>query len=448
MAKPLKYQLLLTFLAFSIWSQLVAQKSFSVEGRLLNIKTKTPVEGALIQVLNSNYNAVSDKKGNFSLSIPHKKHISLLIKHASFNNRIKELDINDTINSIYVNIALSEKQILLDSVTIKATNKPDTLVYSGKFSIYDFDFYEDNYILLTAANKLDKAELKLADFNGKILSTTKIPSSAGVAKELFHDYMGYTNVICEYSIYRIVVYNNSFLTFQLDAKDFNSFVKPIIDTLNNKLIFSDYWKEYPSFNYYSYDAKSKTKSPLISITNEDLMSIYNMEYYYMKPRDRLDAREIADEYKIDKKVAAALMTGFTKSLFYDPLYAPLFILKDTICIFDHYKDALFHFDKHGKKLDSVAISYNHPKNWREWKRLMLKDDVENTIYAVYAKDGHKYLKLIDYRTGKDKGKYKLIFHSGDKVKIRDGYVYYVYRPFESTQEKFLYRERITLNTKD
>ena len=79
---------------------------------------------------------------------------------------------------------------------------------------------------------------------------------------------------------------------------------------------------------------------------------------------------------------------------------------------------------------------------------MLKDEVENTIYAVYAKDGHKYIKLIDHHDGKDKGKYKLMFHSGDKVKVRDGYIYYVYRPFESTQEKFLYRERITLSQKN
>jgi hypothetical protein len=444
MTNPNKY-LLFSFLWMLLLGQLNAQKPFSIEGRLSDQKNNGGIQGALIQVLNSNYNTISDKNGYFKLSIPHKQHISLLIKHASYNTKTRELDVNDTITSISITISLKAREILLDTVAIKPNYKPDTLVYSGRFSIYDFDFYEDKYILLTSEKNLDKAELKLADQNGKILNTIKIPESAGEAKELFHDYMGYTNVVCQYAIYRIIIYENRCMIFSLNAKDFNSFVKPIIDTINNKLIFSDYWKEYPSFNYYSYDQKEKKKDPLISITNEDLLGIYNMEYYYMKPRQRLDAMEIADEYKIDKKVAAALMTGFTKSLFYDPLYAPLFILQDTICVFDHYKDALFHFDKQGRKIDSIAISYNHPKNWREWKHLMLKDDIENTIYAVYAKDGHKYLKLIDHRDGKDKGKYKLIFHSGDKVKVRDGYIYYVYRPFESTQEKFLYRERITLS---
>lgn len=75
---------------------------------------------------------------------------------------------------------------------------------------------------------------------------------------------------------------------------------------------------------------------------------------------------------------------------------------------------------------------------------MIKDDTENLIYEVYDKNGHKYIKLISSQTEKDQGKYNLQFHSADKLKIHDGYAYYIYRPFESTQEKFFYRELIKL----
>jgi hypothetical protein len=123
----------------------------------------------------------------------------------------------------------------------------------------------------------------------------------------------------------------------------------------------------------------------------------------------------------------------------------LFIVGDTMHVFDHYKDCLYHYDKKGNKIDSVKISYHHPKNWREWKNVMLKDRMDNLIYAVYNNNGHKYLRRISYRTGKDEGKYKVIHHSADKIKIRDGSIYYVYRPFESGQEKFLYKERLVLS---
>jgi hypothetical protein len=70
------------------------------------------------------------------------------------------------------------------------------------------------------------------------------------------------------------------------------------------------------------------------------------------------------------------------------------------------------------------------------------DKFENKVYAFFSKDGHHYLKQINHQTGKEVKTYKLKHHSAEKIKIKDGYVYYVYRPFDSTQEKFLYRERI------
>ncbi|MBK6983969.1 MAG: hypothetical protein IPH32_04040 [Bacteroidetes bacterium] len=232
------------------------------------------------------------------------------------------------------------------------------------------------------------------------------------------------------------MYHDRFLLIPLKVEDVNAYIKPIIDTVNGKLIFTDYWKEYPLFNYLNYNETDSTKKQLLTIEDKELMHAYNFEYYSLKPKDKLEARRIAMDLKMDKHVVASLMSGFTKSMFYEPLFAPLYIIKDTICVFDHYKDKLYHLDKNGVKIDSISINYNHPKNWKEWKNKMLKDDIENLIYAVYDKNGHKYIKQISTQTGKELGKYNLQFHSADKLKIHDGYVYYIYRPFESTQEKF------------
>lgn len=439
------FLLVLYHLAFS---NARGQNGFSFSGKVIDDKSQLAIEGAHIQIINSNYQAITNNKGEFSINLPNKGHVSVRIKHVSYNNKLREFNIPDSSQTLHVVIQLHLKNISLDSITVKPNFKPDTLVYSGRFSVYDYEFYEDLFILLTSEKGLDKAELKLADYNNKIFHTVKIPYEAGNAKELMRDYMGFTNLICEFRIYRIVVDNNRLIVFAILQDDFNAYIKPIIDTINNKFIFSDYWREYPMFNYFTYDGASKQKNKLISVANTDLLKLYNMEYYYMRPRERLDAIAIAETYQIDEKIAAAIMTGFTRSLYYDPLYAPLFILNDTIHVFDHYKNLLFHFDKSGNKLDSVSINYNHPKNWREWKRLLIKDDMENKVFAIYAKNGHKYLKEIDCHSGEIKGKYKLIFHSADKIKARDGYIYYVYRPFESTQEKFLYREKVNLTVND
>ncbi len=75
---------------------------------------------------------------------------------------------------------------------------------------------------------------------------------------------------------------------------------------------------------------------------------------------------------------------------------------------------------------------------------MVKDLTEDKIYAVYDNSGHRYIKNINSKTGKDEGKYSIIHYSADKIRIRDGYIYYVYRPFQSLQEKYLYKEKIVL----
>ncbi len=421
---------------------LVSQNQVVIKGSVLDNETHLPLSNVTIEVLNPSIISRTNNKGVYAIAAQKKERYTLSFKQLGYEKLIKIVDAKLIDDTITLNIYLHQKSFDLDSVSISASLKPDTLLGSPKFSIYDFDFYEDKYILLTADKSLTNAELKLSDNASKVITTYAVPKEAGSAKEFYHDYMGYTNLICDNYIYRVNLYHNRFVLLQLSVKEVNTYLKPIIDTINHQLIFTDYWKDYPQFNYYSYNEKDSTKQKIISIEDKELMDSYNFEYWNLTGREKLEARRLAESYKTDKKIISALMTGFTKSMMYTPLYAPLFVINDTICVFDHYKDYLYHLNNQGQKLDSTSINYNHPKNWREWKNTMLKDEIEKTIFAVYDKNGHKYIKQINHNTGKIIGKYKLQFHSASKLKIHNGYAYYIYRPFESTQEKFFYRELI------
>jgi hypothetical protein len=437
------YSILLMFSFISIFK---AQQSIIIYGRVYDGNTHKSISNVAVKVQNSTHGTNTIKDGAFKLSIPYKNHVSILFKQLGYASRVKEYDLNANQDSLFIEISLFPNYSTLDTFNVYATFKPDTLVGSPKFSIYDFDFYEDKFILLTATKTLQKSELKLADKKGEIITSYPLPSESGIAKEFYHDYMGFTNLVCENYIYRITIYHDRFILIPLTLSDVNKYIKPIIDTLNNKIIFSDYWKDYPLFNYFSFNETDSVKTKLITIEDLELMHAFNFEYYSLKPREKLAARRLAMEYKTDKHIIASLMSGFTNSLFYEPLYAPLYIIKDTICIFDHYKNQLYHLDITGQKIDSFSINYNHPKNWKEWKNKMLKDDIRKLVYAVYEKNGHKYINQISTQNGKKIGRYNLQFYSADKLKIHDGYAYYIYRTFESTQEKFFYRELIKLES--
>ena len=434
------FLLLICYIHFT--GLLLSQNSIVVKGSVLDKETQLPIANVNIEAISSSSASQTNIKGNYSLVIQKKERYTISFKQLGYDNLIKIVDTKVTDDTITLNVYLQRKSYILDSVSIIASLKPDTLLGSPKFSIYDFDFYEDKYILLTANKSLANAELKLSDNTSKVITTYAVPKEAGIAKEFYHDYMGYTNLICDNYIYRVNLYHNRFVLLQLSVKEVNTYLKPIIDTINHQLIFTDYWKDYPQFNYYSYNEKDSIKQKIITIEDKELMDSYNFEYWNLTGREKLEARRLAESYKTDKKIISALMTGFTKSMMYTPLYAPLFVINDTICVFDHYKNQLYHLNNEGLKIDSTVINYNHPKNWREWKNTMLKDDIEKTIFAVYDKNGHKYLKQINHNSGQIMGKYKLQFHSASKLKIHNGYAYYIYRPFESTQEKFFYRELI------
>jgi hypothetical protein len=412
-----------------------------IKGKVTEQGSDKTIENVSIRISNSPYSATTNKIGEFDLTVPKRANYKFIFQHLSYQSFIKEVKTTNS-DTIRVIISLQQRSNLLDSISVYAIHKPETLVGKPNYSIFDFDFYEDKLILLTAQSSLTKAQIQLSTYEGKIISSADIPKQAGEAKHFFHDYEGYTDVICNDSVFRLDVLNTELLLYPVAQKDFSQFIEPIADSANGHLYYHDNWKNYPLFNYYYLKTNDSLNHLLSTITNSDLMKLYNLEYYYLPPRMKLEARRMAQYYKTDKHIVAALMSGFTQSMYYEPLYAPIFILKDTICIFNHHNDLLYHYNKQHQLIDSVSIAYHHPKNWREWKKQLFVDEISNKIYAFFSKDGHHYLKQINYQTGKEISTYKLKHHSAEKIKIKDGYVYYVYRPFDSTQERFLYRERL------
>lgn len=412
-----------------------------LKGTVQSENDHKPISGAVIRLSNSVYHTETGQQGEFELKINKTPHLKLIIQHSSYQTQTRELRIGNK-DSLFISVYLTIKTNQLEEVPVTAVHKPETLVGKPNYGIYDFDFFEDKLLLLASTGSLKDAQIQLSDYNGKIYSGYQLPKEAGEAKHFYHDFESYTNIICKDSIFRLEVINNDVLMRTVPQLDFEKYHKHISDTANGHIYYNNQWEKYPSFAYYAGKSNDSVALLLNTISNSDLLKLYNLEYYHLPSRMQLEARRMADYYNTDVHIVAAMMSGFTNSLFYEPLYAPLFILKDTICIFNHHNDFLYHYDKENRLIDSVQISYHHPKNWREWKKKLFVDETENKVYALFSKDGHNYLKQINYQTGMEVFTYKLKHHSAEKIKIKDGYAYYIYRPFGSTQEKFLYRERI------
>jgi hypothetical protein len=439
----LKYAAFLILLSFQ--ALLKAQtNSCTVKGKVTDEAGKV-IELVAIK-LNQFTVCFTNKYGEFQFNLTKGNTYSFHTHHLAYESYFTQLKPQER-DTLFLLIKLKTKSNLLPVVEVSAVNKPETLVGKPMYSIYDFDFYEDKLVLLTSKNSLRRSEIRLTDYSGNEFMTLPVPEYAGEAQKFFHDYLGYTNLLCKDTILRLEISDNFFLITGIAKKEYEQSLRPVNDTACGNLYYNDQYRDYPAFNYYYFSKKDpKHHKLLFTVTDKYLMDQYNFEYYYLKPGEQLQARRLAKEYNVDKHIVAALMSGFTRSQFYEPLYAPLFIIKDTICLFNHVDARIFHFSKDNVLIDSVTISYHHPKNWRTWKKQLYVDESENKVYALFKNGANVSLKLIDHQSGKTLGVHKFTNITADKIKIKDGYAYYIYRPFESTQEKFLYREVIKIST--
>ena len=96
----------------------------------------------------------------------------------------------------------------------------------------------------------------------------------------------------------------------------------------------------------------------------------------------------------------------------------------------------------GKITNILEVESGTSKAGKEWKKQMHFDEAQVRVHALFQKQGYYHLKEISLSSGKIVGEKKLTHKYVEKMQVNDGYVYYVYRPYESLQKKFLYKEKL------
>jgi hypothetical protein len=162
-------------------------------------------------------------------------------------------------------------------------------------------------------------------------------------------------------------------------------------------------------------------------------------------RTKLWAKNLENQTGIDAEIYVGA-AYFTQSLYYEPVYAPLFLVRDTIYIFDYPKDMLRVFLSDGTAVRTIPIFHHYQARQSGFQRNLQQDRQTGKIYAVFEQEGHCYVGLIDLQTGMITQKVKLSFRYVEKVRVHNNEVYFIYRPFESTQKKFLYKQKLPVRT--
>lgn len=436
----------IVFLAFLIclWGNTFAQTTVRILAK--DRSNGDPVSRVFIRqyqedsLVTSKYTTL---KGNAYFTVSTEKVTRFEIEHIAFNP-MEQLPVKvfsgkptDTL-TLLVRMHYS-KERLIDEVVIKPVGVPDTIFESERVSVTDFEFMpNDNLLLLTYPKNLKRGtELVLYDgFN--LLGEIPLPEKG---KELIRDYRGNPHVVTEKSVFGITEKNRQVQIGQLDKEYYMTYIAPIVDTALTKYYFSNFNPNYPAFDYFTFDIVDSTYRKIAKVQDDLMMELYRSEFKWVDVRTKLWAKEKENETGVDKEIWVG-MYYFTNSIYYKELYAPIFERNDSIFLFDHYKNLLYKYSYQGDLIDSIPIYYHLQPKENGWKKHLIQDYETGEIFIHYETAGKAQLRHFNTTTGKLGAPVQLHFKYPENIQLKGNSVYYIYRPFESTQKKYLYREKL------
>lgn len=361
-------------------------------------------------------------------------------RHAIYQTSNIEFHFRERKDTIRLEVLLIPMRIQTSKeVIVKSASVPDTVFGSKRLSVGDFELQANGDIILLAYPKQLQKGSELVLYDGSQTKSSVLLDDAAI--ELKRDFRGNAHVICKKHVYGVYSDGDQIELGQIPKDYYFKYIEPIVDTNTSKVFFSDFSKIYPAFDYYVFDKLDSSYKSIVNIKDDLMMELYRSEYKWMDVRTKLWAKNKELETGIDAEIYVGA-NYFTQSIYYKEVYAPMFHRNDSIFIFNYPKDVLLIYDIEGKRLDSIPIYHHYQAKETGWKRNVLQDRITGSIYATYEKEGSCYLGLLNIRTGEISEKVKLSFRYVDKIRVHNNFVYYIYRPFESIQKKFLYKEKL------
>jgi hypothetical protein len=106
-----------------------------------------------------------------------------------------------------------------------------------------------------------------------------------------------------------------------------------------------------------------------------------------------------------------------------------------LCRIDAYSCEIF---------DSIPIGFHLNRRKTNWEREIIQDPITKKLYALYDHVGNTTLREINHETGELSNAIPLFYRYTENVTIYDDKIYYIYRPFETMQKKYLYVQGLDL----
>lgn len=426
-----------------------------VSGRVIDANSGEPVPLAHIYLQNAEKGVVTDLGGNYSLEI---LRLPDTLRVSCIGYTTHKLCI-DTHPPGEINIILLPKIIALSEVVI-SSRLIEPVFKDNQYSVLDYELDGRNIYLLIFRNQLARSELLYLDFAGDTISRkTDLP---GKPKGLYKDCLDVIHFLTADQVYQVVHEGEKLVLKYPNTLDkFREAFGNCITSLQDKIFFKKYFYYNLAVEYFGIDKYNSEKTTLAIIRDD-----FQMNMLDKNPKDKLlllasGNPDVMGDLKgglASREVISALrsttaQSHFLNSIFYKPLRVPLKRIDENLVIFDFPNSKLKFYDPSGFLFHEVPISFHHrntdlnifegifnSKGWEDYD--ILVDEDRYKAYALFTSGASYHLKEIDLFTGNLVRTHQLVYPYPEKIRIRNGYVYFLYKPHSEWVKKRLYRQQI------
>lgn len=417
-------------------------------GQVIDAELGRPLAGAHVFVSEPSIVLVTDVSGSFGFRWDLEGSRTITVSHIGYGTGTIQLVGKELERNTPYIVGLMQGSVPIPEVVIRRS-VPEVVVKSEHLHVGDHEPSSDGLWVLmyerpqlwhsernAGAQLFKHASLLLLDEDLQELATCPLPERV---RQLHRDHQGRIIVEGEHSAWLAVFVEGRVKLYAMDREWLHTAVLPWTDSIPGSLLGNTRVATYPAFDHIAYDPRSEEQFLICSIEDRHTMSLFRSQYKYMSGRDKVIAMDLELETSVDREVIAGHMTGFHHDPYFHLPYAPLFVVDGTLCVFDHATDRIRRFGMDRRHMGDIPIAYHKDRGWGS---RLLQDAAHGTIYALFKRGPDIRLCAIDPDSGKQGEPRALTHPYPEAIKVFDGYAYYVYRPYGSTQHNTLYREAI------
>lgn len=403
--------------------------SFKVTGTIKD-ESGAPIPYAQVRVQGQMIGTLTDQDGAWELELK-EAGVSLEFSHIGYKRRFAKIR-KPGHQRLHI---VMQEALILDPVVI--SDGLQRVLEDKTLHLYDYEFYEDQLFIILYDRKQHRSKLALVNQRDSIIDVDNGVEKPG---KLVRDCLGNVFAIGkEYACQLYTVHDQ--IGMYVDSLDlYERYVKPCLANLDEYYFYRRFAFNNQILEYFAYNAETEQGVAFTKVQDKvrmhqlmDPLSIYASVIASEEHAMTISPEQWKEVGTIDHEFQ------FQQMVFFDPVDAPLRVIDGKLYIFDHLNGLLRSYQKDGTKIDEAPIDYHKLPHYQKG---LFVDEVRGEVYAYFKQHGYATLKEIDLETGALKGNYEVPRQFPQKITVRDGVLYFMYKELNYDDTNRLYRLRL------